>query len=319
MAALETHKMPPSIANSLVPTDPAFYKELLDQMSDGVYFVDRSRQIHYWNAGAFRLTGYKSEDVVGKHCKDDILCHVDFDGNRMCKEHCPLADCIHSGTFREMNAFMRHKEGRRVPVHVRAQPLYNEQGVITGAIEIFSDISAEMETRRKIEEMRRLAFLDHLTQLPNRRFLELLTSTALTEFQVHGEPLGVLIFDVDGFKQINDRYGHSCGDRALCQLAQIVVSALRPSDTFGRWGGDEFLAIIRNVNAPVLRGLAERCVTLAGQTTIPTATGDIFSLSISIGAALSQADDSAQTLIERADKLMYRSKAAGRGCATTEE
>jgi diguanylate cyclase (GGDEF)-like protein/PAS domain S-box-containing protein len=311
--------MTSNVAKSLALTNPTFYKELLDQMSDGVYFVDRDREIHYWNAGAYRLTGYKSEELIGKCCKDDILCHVDLEGNSLCKESCPLVACINDGKFREADVFLRHKEGRRVPVHVRVQPLYDERGSIAGAIEIFSDISAEMDTRRKIEEMRRLAFLDHLTQLPNRRLLELLTSSAQSEFLVHGEPFGVLIFDVDDFKTINDRYGHSCGDRALQQLARIVSNALRPSDAFGRWGGDEFLAIIHNADVEVLRGLAERCAMLARQTLISTGEGHQISLSISLGAALSRFEEDSQALIERADKLMYQSKAAGRGRATTEE
>jgi PAS domain S-box-containing protein len=70
----------------MIPSDPRFYKELLDHMSDGVYFVDRDRRILYWNEGAFRLSGYTAQELVGKSCQDDILCHIDYEGKRLCQD-----------------------------------------------------------------------------------------------------------------------------------------------------------------------------------------------------------------------------------------
>jgi diguanylate cyclase (GGDEF)-like protein len=128
----------------------------------------------------------------------------------------------------------------------------------------------------------------------------------------------VLLLDLDGFKQINDRFGHSCGDRALQEVSKTLSGSLRPTDTVGRWGGDEFLAVIRNVNEDVLSKLAERCVVLVAQTSIPSNDERLISLSISVGAALSRPGDSVEELIQRADDLMYRSKSSGRGRATTE-
>src|SRR5208337_2268949 len=115
---------------------------------------------------------------------------------------------------------------------------------------------------RKAEAMKRLAFLDHLTELPNRRFLEMSLGTALAEYQVHHDAFGVLAFDLDKFKMINDSFGHDFGDRALQQVARTVVGSLRLDDVVGRWGGDEFLALIRNVDHTILAVLTERCVTM---------------------------------------------------------
>ncbi len=129
----------------------------------------------------------------------------------------------------------------------RAQPIREEDGTIIGAVEIFSDDTAASEARRKNEAMNRLAFLDHLTDLPNRRFMEMSLHTVLAEYQVHKESFGVLMIDFDRFKEINDSFGHSCGDQALQQLAQKLASWFRPTDVVGRWGGDEFLAIIASV------------------------------------------------------------------------
>jgi diguanylate cyclase (GGDEF)-like protein/PAS domain S-box-containing protein len=309
---------PEDLPNTFAPTDPDFYKELLDHISDGVYFVDRERRVLYWNEGAHRLTGYKAEELLGRSCQEEILCHVDHSGKKLCNDGCPLVASIADGGLHQASVFLRHKQGKRVPVAVRTQPMRDAGGAVIGAIEIFSDDSAQIEAQRRSEAMIRLAFLDHLTQLPNRRFMEMTLLTALSEYQVHKEPLGVLVIDLDGFKKINDVYGHSCGDRALQHVAQTLTGSLRPTDFVGRWGGDEFLAIVRGVNKDVLKNLAERCVVLLRESSIPSNEEQPISLSISVGAALSRFDENAEGLIHRADELMYQSKTNGRGRATSE-
>jgi PAS domain S-box-containing protein len=116
----------------MTPTDSNFYKVLLDHMSDGVYFVDLNRRIQYWNEGAYRLTGYKAEELVGRSCQDDTLCHVDGTGRRLCLDGCPLQASMKDGSPHEAHVFLRHKQGRRVPVAVRVQPLRTADGSIIG-------------------------------------------------------------------------------------------------------------------------------------------------------------------------------------------
>jgi len=310
--------VPEEQVNRLVPTDPAFYKDLLDHMSDGVYFVDQERRILYWNEGARRLTGYSADELLGRYCQDDILCHIDSAGKRLCQEGCPLSASIEDGGHHEATVYLRHKQGRRIPVNVRVQPMKDASGTIIGAIEIFSDDTAQNEVRRRDEAMRQMAFIDHLTQLPNRRFLEMSVQTAQTEFEVHRIPFALLLLDLDGFKSINDTYGHSCGDQALREVGKTLTSALRPTDSIGRWGGDEFLAIVRNVNGASLQRLVERCVALVGKTGISTGGDGRVALSVSAGAAEARPAEGYELLIHRADRLMYQSKSAGRGRATIE-
>jgi diguanylate cyclase (GGDEF)-like protein/PAS domain S-box-containing protein len=306
---------PPEPQNIAALAGSGFYKALLDHMSEGVYFVDRERRILYWNEGAFQLTGYKAEELLGRFCQDDILGHIDASGRNLCKDGCPLTASIADGCLHQANVFLRHKEGRRVPVFVRAQPIWATDGTLIGAVEIFSDDSARQEARRKTEAMERLAFLDQLTQLPNRRFLEMSLHTALSEYEVHRDPFGVLMIDLDRFKEINDSFGHAYGDRALVEMARTLTGSLRPTDTVGRWGGDEFLAIVRNVNSVFLKELAERCVTLAAQTSLTSNEGSLIALSVSVGGTLAYPGATAEELIQHADQLMYQSKAKGRRCA----
>jgi diguanylate cyclase (GGDEF)-like protein/PAS domain S-box-containing protein len=303
-------------SNFLTPLDPAFYKELLDHMSEGVYFVDRERRILYWNEGASRLTGYTSEELVGRCCQDDILCHVDCGGINLCKEGCPLTACVADGCYHEANVFLMHKQGRRVPVSIRVQPIRAADGSIIGAVEIFLDNSIEMEAQRKAEEMRRMAFLDYLTGVPNRRFMEMSLNTALSEYAVHRESFALLSIDLDRFKEINDTFSHSGGDLALQEIAKTLTASLRPTDIVGRWGGDEFQAIAHNVNENTAKALTERCVRLATESKIVSSDGRNIRLSISVGVTLAHPGDDVSSLLHRADELMYRSKLNGRNRAT---
>jgi diguanylate cyclase (GGDEF)-like protein len=215
---------------------------------------------------------------------------------------------MEDGSPREAKVYLRHKLGRRVPVSVRVQPIRDANGSITGALEIFSDDTAQNDARRRTEAMRRMAFLDHLTQLPNRRFMEMALQTTLNEFQTHNDPFGILVIDFDQFKKVNDSFGHLCGDRVLQQAARTLASSLRPADAVGRWGGDEFLAIVRGVTIEALQGLADRCTAIVSRTAIPVGDGRRVSVAISIGASMAQPGETAEELVHRADQLMYQKK-----------
>jgi diguanylate cyclase (GGDEF)-like protein len=190
--------------------------------------------------------------------------------------------------------------------------MFGSDGTIVGGVEIFSDDSARLETARKLKDMQRMAFLDDLTQLPNRRFVELSLETACNEFRMHRDPFGVLSIDLDGFKGINDFFGHEMGDFALKETAKTLAGALRASDVVGRWGGDEFIAIVRNTSDELLRVLSARCEALVGQTAIPAPNNRKICPSASIGFALARTDEPWKELVARADELMYRRKKAKR-------
>lgn len=301
---------------AVTPIDPSVYKALLDQVSDGVYIVDLSRRILYWNEGAFRQTGYEAHEIVGRRCPEDGLCHVDAAGHRMCWDDCPLTASLNDGGLHEAEIFLRHKQGRRVPVTARVQPLRAADGSIVGAVQIFSDGTAEQDSRREIEEMGRLAFLDQVTQLPNRRFIAMSLQTALSEYHIHKEPFGVLVIDLDQFKAINDSFGHTTGDHALQEVAKTLTGTLRPMDIVGRWGGDEFIAVVHHVNNEILTHLAVRCCAMVAQTSFPSGDGSPISVSVSIGGTLALPGDTTEKLIKRADELMYQNKTNG-GVAKT--
>jgi diguanylate cyclase (GGDEF)-like protein/PAS domain S-box-containing protein len=310
-------KADPQAMAFVLGDEPQFYRQLLEHIADGVYFVDRQRRIHYWNAGAEQISGFSREEVVGRRCQDGVLNHVDMDGRPLCNGACPLVECICDRQQHEGFVFLHHKSGRRVPVKVRTQPMFNAEGEVIGAVEIFSDATAEFEMRRRTEAMHQMAFFDHLTGLPNRRYVEMTLRSLLTEATPPSKPFGILLFDLDRLKTINDTYGHNAGDEALHTVGQALASALRPTDVVGRWGGDEYLAAVHGVNAAILGALARRTVKTACGRRLSVVTQEV-QLSISAGATLVRPGESLEQLVKRADELLYRSKAQGGGRATME-
>lgn len=295
--------------------DDQFFKSLLDSLSEGVYFVTRDRQITYWNKASEEISGYSSAEVVGRHCWNNILKHINHEGILLCKTMCPLAATVQDGETREAEVYLHHKAGHRVPVRVRTAPVRDASGAIIGAVEIFSDNSARIDTLRRLKELEKLALLDELTQLPNRRYIEVNLRSRLEEMQRYGWPFGILFIDVDHFKRINDMYGHDIGDEVLRMLGRTFTMNARYFDVVGRWGGEEFIAILCNVDADQLHMVAERLRLLAAESRL-TVWPTIVHVTLSIGATMVRPDDTVETILKRADELMYQSKTSGRNCVT---
>lgn len=293
---------------------PSFHERLLDSLYDGVYFADCERRITYWNKGAEQLTGYSASEVVGRHCFDNFLMHVDDQGCALCLSGCPLARTIADGERREAEIYFRHKLGHRVPVSVRVAPIVDGAGCILGAVEVFSDVTAKKNTERRVGELENLAFRDPLTGVPNRRYVELKVEQAIQEVEQFGRRVGLLMIDVDHFKQVNDNHGHQIGDDVLRAVCKTLTHSLRPGDTVGRWGGEEFLVVVMDVNPAALTTFAERCRMLIAESVVPAGNGSLR-VTVSVGATLIE-QDSAQAAIKRADELLYRSKLSGRNRTT---
>ena len=167
-----------------------------------------------------------------------------------------------------------------------------------------------------MKELERLALFDQLTQLPNRRYIDTFLENQIRDYQVLGIPFGVLMMDLDFFKKVNDAYGHDVGDAVLKMVANTFLGAVRKNDFIGRWGGEEFVAILRGVTHLELRTIAEKVCKLVAKSGL-TRGEDYIRLTISIGAAMAGSEDTAATLVQRADRALYMSKNNGRNCVTT--
>lgn len=259
-----------------------FYKDIIDNLYDGVYFVDRDRVITYWNKGG-----------------------------SLCLSHCPLAAVMEDGQPQEAEVYLHHAEGHRLPVLVRASAMRDEAGNIVGAVESFSSNASVINARRRISEMDKIARTDSLTRLGNRQHIKGRIRAVIAEFEKERSMAGLLFLDIHHFKRINDTHGHEAGDLALCMVANTIRHALRATDTIGRWGGEEFVTILYDIyDENTLHMAAEMVCTLI-QTSRLDLGNHSLAVTASIGVTRLYSNGTSESLIRHADGLMYRSKQAG--------
>ncbi len=290
--------------------DEQFYKNLIDNLYDGIYYVNRKGEINFWNKGAERITGFTSAEVMGLLCSANILRHISVDGLQLCIEGCPLKATLRDGRPRRAEAFLHHKEGHRVPISIKVTPIYKNNEIV-GAVEIFSDTSSRIDILKEIEALKKEILIDPLTNIGNRRFAEISLHNRLEILKLYQVPFGVLLLDIDHFKHVNDNYGHNVGDRVLTMVAQTLSNVLRRMDVLARWGGEEFVLIIPGADRKTLHEIAERIRTFVAQSWL-TVNGNKLGVTVSVGGTLVQTHDTIHNVIQRADTFMYSCKQAGR-------
>ena len=288
------------------------YKRVLDNLYDGIYFLSEDRRIIYWNNGAELHTGYSRSEVINLPCHE-VLRHVDDKGISLCNDACPVSRTIRDNKLREVEVYLRHKEGHRIPVLMRIAPIKDSEKQVVVAVEICGEGSPKFTLQQKFREMKDLALLDPLSEIGNRRFLEMNIKGKIEELERYKWPFGIIFADIDHFKRINDTYGHDSGDRVIQIVSRTMSNSLRSFDIIGRWGGEEFVAVVVNVQEEELYTVANRLRLLVEQSSIMIGSEPVH-VTVSIGATLGQHGDDTHTILKRADHLMYKSKRAGRNC-----
>jgi len=291
------------------------FEQIINNISDGVYFVDKELRISFWNTAAEEITGYTAGEVMGQRCSENILSHIDAAGRPLCLVGCPLHETMDDGKRRRSEVFLKHKNGYRLPVFINVFPIY-ENGAIIGAVEVFNSQAPIVSQSNLVEQLSVMAMHDELTELPNRRYLQSFLEYRLSEFKRFNVPFAVLFMDIDNFRDFNNTYGHEIGDIVLKRVAKTVRKATRKSDMFGRWGGEEFLGVYAAKNEDEVPAIAEKLRILISHTQIPHGDAPPLSVTVSVGITMVRLDDTDESLIERADKLMYISKQNGKNRVT---
>jgi diguanylate cyclase (GGDEF)-like protein len=201
-------------------------------------------------------------------------------------------------------------------VVIRATALRDRTGKIIGAIESFSNNSSVINARRRLNELSQFIHTDVLTRVGNRRHIEGRLHAAIAEFETNRNQAGLLFMDIDHFKRVNDAFGHVVGDQILCMVTNTFQHALRLTDTIGRWGGEEFVALLYGIdNDKALFKIAEKVRMLVEASHLDLDNQNLR-VTISIGATRLYSNDTPESILRRADGLMYRSKQAGRNRVT---
>jgi len=275
------------------------YRALVELSPDAIA-VHSDDCIRFINpAGATLLGADEPANVVGRSF-DEFL----QDNNGPSAEQRLAAMHRDAGSAPREERLVR-LDGRRIDVELSATSItYNDQ--VAWQI-VIRDITRRKDLER---ELRRLATTDQLTGIHNRPHFEAHLDQAIREAGRYGTELGILMYDLDHFKQVNDALGHDAGDRVLQATVRRVASNLRDSDVFARWGGEEFMLLAPGIGVDGVMHLAEK---LRGALR-DLDTGFEPRVTASFGVAMYQAGENREQLLKRVDDALYRAKAAGRDC-----
>ena len=286
---------------------------ILESAGEGIYGLDLDGRTTFVNPAAAEMLGYTTEELVGKPMH--ALVHHSYpDGTAYPRENCPMYAAFTDGkTHIVTDEVLWRKDGSSFPVEYTSTPT-RKDGELVGAVIVFRDIT---ERKQVEDELQRLAATDPLTGLANRRHFIEVAEAETARARRYNNPLSVVIADVDHFKKVNDQFGHAVGDEALVQIAGLCLKAIRSSDVFARFGGEEFAAILPVTPMSKAELLADRLRQQIEKVEIETEKGPV-SLTLSFGVAqFTPKDGSIENTLNRADKALYAAKKAGRNRVMT--
>jgi diguanylate cyclase (GGDEF)-like protein/PAS domain S-box-containing protein len=271
--------------------------------SDGIVITDVEGTILEVNEAFSRITGFSRAEVVGRSSRM-------FASSRQGPElQVEIGKVLTMCGHWQGEVWSRRKDGESYAGLLTVNAVRNSDGTTHSYVALFADITP---LRRNQEKLEHLAHFDSLTDLPNRLLLSDRLNQAMLTCRRNGRSLAVLYLDLDGFKAINDRYGHDAGDNLLVAVSARMKGALRAIDTLARIGGDEFVAVLADVASH------QDCIVLVERILHACAEpvfleGDALRVSASIGVAIYPQDEAdAEQLIRHADRAMYEAKQAGK-------
>lgn len=288
------------------------YRLLAENARDVIWTMRPDGTISYVSPSIQLLRGFTPEEAMTQPLEQ---IHPPASRQRSAAYFDQLRADIAAGrtpaSFRgELEYFCR--DGSTIWAEVIALPMFDAQGNFQKLLGVSRDISERKRFERQLleanQELERLAITDGLTGIWNRRHLETRIEQEIARSDRYGEPLSLILCDLDHFKTINDRFGHQCGDQVLIEFCRRVQQQLRSSDGFGRWGGEEFMILLPCSDAIAARALADKLRQVIGATPFDP----IGTVTSSFGVAQRRPKEPEGEWLQRVDEQLYAAKAAGR-------
>lgn len=300
-----------------VEPDNAVYKTLLESTRAIPWRID-------WKTMTFTYIGPQIEALLGWAPEswvsvDDWAGRMHPDDRETVVNFCVSQS--QSGVDHEADYRALTRDGSYVwirdVVHV-----VRKDGEVEALVGFMFDISErkknEEELLRLQRELEVLSYRDGLTNVSNRRMLDVVLQREWASAYRNQQPLSLILLDIDFFKEFNDQYGHVVGDECLRRVASLLdVAAARPRDLVARFGGEEFVLLLPETDADAAVAVAERCRGLVLDEMIPhsrSRVGASLSISLGVGTIVPAEHDSPDAFVEAVDRLLYRAKAQGRNC-----
>ncbi|GAB4355627.1 MAG: hypothetical protein Kow0026_14950 [Oricola sp.] len=286
------------------------------------FVLDADGRVLIWNNALVKLTGLQADRVIGtrdhwrgfyrhqRPCLADLVLDGDFNAKDLYEE--VLSSSRHEMRMSAENWCHFPRSRNRRYLAIDAGPIFSECGKLLAVVETLRDIT---EQKKAEDELLRLANVDGLTGIANRRAFDRSIADLWRQSVRADKPFGLLLIDIDHFKAYNDSLGHQAGDDCLRRFAAVLASVVAsPDDIVARYGGEEFAILLPDTGAEGVEAVAKRVQLATRKAAIdhpasPTAPH----VTVSIGAAVSRAaDGSPEGLVARADAALFRAKNAGR-------
>jgi diguanylate cyclase (GGDEF)-like protein/PAS domain S-box-containing protein len=280
---------------------------IIESLQEGLIVIDQSGRVTRANQAAAELCGVSLGELVGSKLRDLPIEVSGRDGRPLDPSRSPVRRALAGESVRGTLVRVVRRDGTALWVEVNASPLAEPDGRPYGALSTYADVTGRVERERRIQAE---ADTDDLTGLANRRALGRMLAAALARARAHGLVVGVLMLDLDGFKAVNDRFGHAAGDAALREVAARLRRSVRERDLVARIGGDEFVVILPDLTATehAAHDAAER-IEAAFEEPLEL-DGVDASLRAAVGVACHPDDgDDLDALLAAADRAMYARKA----------
>jgi diguanylate cyclase (GGDEF)-like protein len=291
-------------------TETLFQQKLLDNMYDGVVFLDNNLQITHWNNGAERLTGIDGAAVYQRPFKPSLFRLSDEHGSRFSDANCPIAHALHTGSQSLIRAQVRGRNDHDVAVDAHIMPVVGADGTIHGVTLVLHDVSPEASLEERCQRLHEKAIRDPLTQVANRAEFDRVHGIFVETHLQRGLPCSLMICDIDHFKRVNDNYGHPAGDEVIKSFAQLLKSKCRSGDLVARYGGEEFVMLCADCGVATAFERTERVRRAFAELSQPALGGQ--PVSASFGVTETQPGDTAETMLNRADRALLLAKESGR-------
>ncbi len=293
------------------------YLYMLESLYDGFQIVDADHRVITWNYGLEKLTGRRSADRLGRPWSANVLEYTGQDGHQLPLDECPLQQAVQEGAPVTLTAQLPRVDGRMLQVEIQSIPLIDERGHYHGAVEIVRDFTRSGGKRpQEFRELQLAASRDALTSVANRGELETQLTAMVRQF--HHQPdqtYSVIFVDCDHFKQVNDTYGHTVGDKVLIELAHLLQHETYSGEVIGRYGGEEFVILCPATDLDTATRRAERLRQAI--TRLKIARQPNLHVTASFGVTEIESGDSVESVLRRADKALYSSKEQGRNRTTS--
>ncbi|WP_088346353.1 MULTISPECIES: EAL domain-containing protein [Rhodomicrobium] len=280
----------------------------LDSIGDAVACSDMAGTVTFLNNAAEKMTGWSRREAAGRPMTD-VLRILDAGTREAIPDPMELAVDRNSTMHLPPNCILLRRDGIETPIEDCVSPIHDRQGQITGAVIVFRDVT---EARALAQQATHAAGHDFLSGLPNRKLLKERIAYAIALARRHMTTLAVLFLDLDGFKHVNDSFGHPVGDRLLQSVAERLTQCVHGTDTVSRQGGDEFIVLLADVKRPEeVSEMATRMLEAVAEA--HTIDEHTIHVATSIGVSVYPHDGlDAETLIKNADTAMYHAKENGR-------